>query len=459
MTKSHKLICIMTAFAAFLFAVCAAFVAVPRVASANAALPFTLVAPQNVVLTKENIGDSSTTLGMAYSMSNEINAFFVAYHDSGNEAAYLASRGITAYNEIYLGIQIDWALDDVNDAVSGWHHNAYWDAAPLGTLGTDEDGKQQFSEWDVVDCGLYDTQIVNDIWLYRGMSAGLWNGSENWVGVKEQLRPSQYTANEHGEEVDLSIDWNQHTMYSRVRFVVTTYNDETYKTEHTFSDWSTVVAWGKDAATVEPLQPGDVPAPVITGLRLTEEKFNDNPVVAFTLTVPDEVATQRAQLAARNDMLRVEVEGRIKGTAEWKDLHVAGEITTGELQAALVYLAEEGKTFPAGTEVELRARYLCMQQGQEDFYSAYSKIIGFGSDDIIYNTTPGANAGAGDNAGGAGTVTTQEEKCLICHFCPQPLGLCIFIWLIIIVVVALVIFIVIKVVKKAKENKEDKNNE
>lgn len=458
MTKSHKLICVMTAVAAFLFAACAAFVAAPRVASANAALPFTLTAPQNVVLTKENIGDSSTTLGMAYSMSNEINAFFVAYHDSGDESAYLASRGVTEYNQIYLGIQIDWALDDVNDAVSGWHHNAYWDDAPLGTLGTDEDGKQQFSEWDVVDCGLYDTQIVNDIWLYRGMNAGLWNGSENRVGVREQLRPSQYTANEHDEEVDLSIDWNQHTMYSRVRFVVTTYNDETYKTEYTFSDWSTVVAWGKDAAKDEPLTPADVPAPVITGLRLTDETFNDNPVVAFTLTVPEEIASATARAVAKNNTLRIEVEARIRGTTEWKDLHVAADLTTGEHKACLVYLAEQGKTFPAGTEVEMRARYYCAQQGQDDFYSGYSKVIGFGSDDIVYNEAPAVNGGGAAQGGGDGAEGTH--KCKICHICPEPLGLCIFIWLAIIVAVAIVVFVVIKVIKKAKEKKdEDKNNE
>ena len=460
MTKSHKLICIMTAVAAFLFAVCTAFVAAPRVASANAALPFTLTAPQNVVLTKENIGDSSTTLGMAYSMSNEINAFFVAYYESGDGAAYLASRGITAYDEIFLGIQIDWALDDVNDAVSGWHHNAYWDAAgATGTLGTDEEGKYRYSEWEVVDCSVPNaTQTVNDIWLYRFMNIGQWQGDASSVGVRDQLRPSQYTYTEHDGDLEVRIDWTEHTMYSRVRFVVTTYNDETNKTEYTFSDWSTVVAWGKDAAKDEPLTPADVPAPVITGLRLTDETFNDNPVVAFTLTVPEEIASATARAVAKNNTLRIEVEARIKGTTEWKDLHVAADLTTGEHKACLVYLAEQGKIFPAGTEVEMRARYYCAQQGQDDFYSGYSKVIGFGSDDIVYNEAPAVNGGGAAQGGGDGAEGTH--KCKICHICPEPLGLCIFIWLAIIAAVAIVVFVVIKVIKKAKEKKdEDKNNE
>lgn len=426
--------------------------AAPVKASANAALPFTLTAPSNVVLTKENIGDSSTTLGMAYSMSNEINAFFVAYSDSGDGASYLASQGITAYDEINIGVQIDWALDDLNDAVSGWHHNAYWDAAPLGTLGQDADGYYHCSEWDIVDSWIYSTQTVNDIWLYRGMNIGGWQGGETWDGVRDQLRPSQYTYTEHDGDLEVRIDWTEHTMYSRARFVITTYNSETTVREYTFSDWSATVAYGKDAATAEPLEPGDVIAPTITGLRLTDEQFNDNPVVAFTLTVSDTLAAQKAQIAAANGTLRVEVEARVKGTTEWKDLHVAGDVTTGELTAALIYLAEPGKVIPAGTEIELRARYLVGQAGQEDFYSGYSKVIGFGSDDIAVSDAP-ATTGTNESA----TEKAEKHKCKICGFCPEPLGLCIFIWLIIIVVVVGVAVLVYVIMKKKRDREKEGN--
>ena len=185
---------------------------------------------------------------------------------------------------------------------------------------------------------------------------------------------------------------------------------------------------------------------------MTDEEFNDNPVVAFTLTVSDTLAAQKAQIAAANGTLRVEVEARVKGTTEWKDLHVAGEVTTGELTAALIYLAEPGKVIPAGTEIELRARYLVGQAGQEDFYSNYSKVIGFGSDDISI-ADQGTTTGTGD----ASQEKAEKQKCKICHFCPQPLGLCIFIWIAIIVAVLVVGAIVALVLKKQKE-KADKEN-
>ena len=49
----------------------------------------------------------------------------------------------------------------------------------------------------------------------------------------------------------------------------------------------------------------------------------------------------------------------------------------------------------------------------------------------------------------------QKASCPVCHFCPQPLGLCIFIWLLIAAAVVAVIVVVIIVVKK-KNKKENK---
>ena len=64
------------------------------------------------------------------------------------------------------------------------------------------------------------------------------------------------------------------------------------------------------------------------------------------------------------------------------------------------------------------------------------------------------------NPGGSGTdpqndVSDPEKKeCWLCHFCPQPLGLCIFIWLLIILVVVIIIVIIIVASKKKKKNEK-----
>ena len=448
-------------FVLFILALVAAtslcFIAVePTAAHADPTLPFTLVAPKNVTMTKSD--ETPTTMGYAFSITNEMSDFFVGYENAANAgtlAEYLASKGVTYADEIWLNYQVDWALDDVNDEVSGWHYNEYWEQAALGTLGTGDDSKYHFSTWDVVDASVNATQTVTDGWLYRGMNESEWLGGESFVGLREQLRPEQYTFAQYNVDGDvtLNIDWTEHTIYNRSRFVVVLRDEEAVEDSYIFSDWSAIAAYGKDAATVEPLEPGSVVAPTITGLRLTEEQFNDNPVVAFTLTVPDSVAAQKAQIAAANVTLRVEVEARVKGTTEWKDLHVAGEVTTGELTAALVYLAEPGHVIPAGTEIELRARYLIGQADRDDFYSNYSKIIGFGSDDIVYNETSGSTGtGTLDNEEG----TAPKSDCKICHFCPQPLGLCIFIWIAIIIAVIIIAVVVYLIIKKKRDSDRDK---
>lgn len=431
---------------------------------ADPTLPFTLIAPTNVTMTKTE-GDAPTTMGFAYSISNDINEFFVGYAaalEAGTLAQYLQSKGVDA-DEMWMNIQIDWALDDVDDEVSGWHHNEYWDKeGATGELGTDEDGRYRYSHfgWDVLDLNVDTSKTVTETWLYRGLFEYGWLGDENVVGLKDQLRSSQYTFAQYvaDGDVTLSIDWSKHTIYSRARFVVVLRKDET-PTRYVFSDWSAVVAYGKDAAKVEPLKEGDVVAPIITGLRLTDKTFNDNPVVAFTLTVPNELAAQKAQIAAQNGTLRVEVEGRIQGTTEWTDLHVAGEITTGELEAALAYLTDPSHPVLENPQVELRARYFIEQNGQEDFYSGYSKIIGFDSDDIVYNNSGTGNASGGGGQTEEGKSEQTKHKCKVCGICPEPFGICLFILLAIIAAVAIAGFVVYKVIQKAREKQKENQND
>ena len=101
------------------FFITLSFNAVPASASAKTELPFTLTAPRDLVLTKENAEDRSAVLGVAYGKSNEINEFFTACDDYGDQAAYLRFIGVTDYDDISLQVQIDWALDDTSDEISG----------------------------------------------------------------------------------------------------------------------------------------------------------------------------------------------------------------------------------------------------------------------------------------------------------------------------------------------------
>lgn len=467
--SSTKKVFSIVVIVAFLFAMIITCIAVaPQTAYADPDLPFALTAPGNVTLTKENPEDPISSLGFSYSMSKEMNDFLNAYDESGDGTAYLHSHGFEDYDTLNIYYQVDWALDETDDPVSGWHYNTDWESDSLGVLGTNDLGKYCFSSWDVVEGHLNDNQIAQATTLFPGMNVYEWDTPGfNCILVKSQLNEGQYTVLEYFEDGDVSIgiDYTQHTMYIRARFAIATYQEESNLTTYTFSDWSDPVAYGKDAEKEEPLQAGDVAAPIVTGLRaipLEEENFNDNPLVEFTLTVPETLTAQATKVFGMNGTIRVEAEARVKGSTEWIALNnIDGQIKTGKLKAALAPLAQPGQVLPEGTEIELRARYLCMQEGQDDFYSGYSKIIGFGSDDIVYQeTNPVDGTGTDETETGNTEATVSEHKCKICHICPEPLGLCIFIWILIIIVliaIAVVVYIVIK--KKKNSDKEKNKNE
>ena len=183
---------------------------------------------------------------------------------------------------------------------------------------------------------------------------------------------------------------------------------------------------------------------------MTDKEFNDNPIVAFTLTVPDKLAENATKLEANGGGIVIEVWARVKGDTEFKELQGDWLIKAGEMESALFNLAnEERPTVPKDSIIELRCRYRCAQSGQDDFYSDWSKTISFGTDDINYN--PGTTTT--DTPGNSGNSSSSSKKCPICHFCSQPLGLCIFIWLLIILVVIIIIVIIIA---KARKKKKDK---
>ena len=66
------------------------------------------------------------------------------------------------------------------------------------------------------------------------------------------------------------------------------------------------------------------------------------------------------------------------------------------------------------------------------------------------------------NPGGNGTNNPYDDgnpsgvgsKCPICHFCSQPLGICIFIWLLIILVAIIIVVVIIVAIRKKRKDKK-----
>lgn len=430
----------------------------PAVAShAAGSLPFDLVPPAYVSAKWAEGNDSPTTTTLSFSLSNEMTTFFKnmeTAHSDGTIEQFMQNIGC---DDIWMNVQIDWAVDDVNDSVSGWHYTKYWDGEDYYGLGRDSEGNMRCSDWDVVDCGLNNaTETVQDIWVTRGVpNDERWNGNPDahMPGVKDQLRPEQYTYDTANEE--LRIDYTQHTVYFRARFVVIMRNESAEPMDkYYFSEWSNITSVGKDAEKFEPLTKADIDAPVITDLHMTDKEFNGNPVVAFTLDVPQKLAENATKVAATGGQIAVEVWARVKGDAEFTQLQGDWILKAGEMESDLFNLANESRpNVPKDSVIELRCRYCYDHPAYFDgfVYSDWSKTISFGTDDINYYTDPGTDGSVPQDD----PADPGKKACPICHFCPQPLGLCIFIWLAILLVVIIIIVVIVVVVVKNKKKKDN----
>lgn len=424
--------------------------------AAENGLPFELVAPANVSAKWLEGNDSPTTTAISYSLSNEMTDFFKQLEEAHANDTFADFMSKYGYDDLNMTTQVDWAVDNVDDEVSGWHCNEFW-SADYG-FGYDSDYRIRVGEWDGVDLGIGNaTETVNNHWVTRYVSEDAFNGNpeEGRIGLKDQLRPEQYEYKYNDGEGSLFIDYTQHTVYFRMRFVLTTYKDteEGPVLTHYYSDWSNIASVGKDAEKFVPLTSEDIAAPVITDLRMTDKEFNGNPVVAFTLTVPDKLAEDLTKVTASGGGIFIDTYARVKGDEEWTLMsNTDWNISAGERECALITLVNgERPSIPKDTEIELRCRYRCTQPELDDVYSEYSNTITFGTNDISVGGETVADTEALTDAPEA--VQPAEDKCPICHFCPRPLGLCIFIWIAIILVVIIIIIIIIANAKKKKDKK------
>ena len=421
-------------------------------AAADKVNPFAPPAPEHVSVRWMETNDSPTSCSFSYSVPTVMSDFQKAFDDAEDKEAFLAPYGL---DDAWFTLQIDWALDDVNDPVSGWHYNKYWDGDSYHGLGKDSDAKLHCSDWDGTDCGIGNiTETVNDVPNDDRLNG---NPETGLIGVKDQLRPDQFTYDYENEW--LKIDFTKHTVYVRARFVFVVRKPGVEGEQYYFSPWSDTASCGKDAASYTVIKPGDIAAPEITDLHMTDKEFNGNPVVAFTLTVPDALAKMGVDASAHGGYIYIETEARVKGDTEWVNMsNTDRDIKPGEMECALLsLLSDEHPSIDKNTPIELRCRYRCDQEGvDEDVFSEYSKVLTFETTEIGNDLLPTPTAGADAEEPNSTTENKKDDKCPICHFCPQPLGLCIFIWLLIIIVIVVIVIVIIKATKKDKDQKENK---
>lgn len=434
-------------------------------------LPFELKAPTNVSIRWLEGNDSPTTIAAAYSMDTGMNDWLSSAADDPDKAQETLNE--YQLDELWVHGQADWAIDDPEN---GWHHTEYWDGIYSNEgfgIGYDKEGNIRTGVWDATEITA-DPQTINEAWLMRGVTVHEkstdpadnvdWYGNEFIPGLKNQLKEDQYTLitidEETGEKM-VSIDYTKHTVYIRIRWAVNTRSKDGEKTTVILSDWSEAASYGKDAETsFTPYTAETLPAPVITDLHYIDEEFNNFPQIACTLTVPDDLAKNLTIITTNGGTIYPEWESRIPG-GEWIGLQGDFTVTSGEMIIALQNLAEAEKSIQKDTPIELRCRYYCSQtvngEDLEPIYSPYSEILTFGSQEM--SVTPASNPTdttdtseiSKASRSSAPEQESEASKCSLCGFCPQPLGLCIFIWIAIAVAIIIIVVVIIVIIKKKKK--------
>ena len=366
-------------------------------------LPFEFAPPTYISVSEIKSGDARTNVSI--SQPDDLIAFFCEKDDAylaesevpGSVEAFYNKYGIT---DIYVDVQTDWAIDDVNDEVSGWHYRPVWD-----NDGLNDNCVQICGPWDMQGFLWYPKTTI-DAWLFDGV---YYNPDEDpsenrdWLGLnempdteeaipgalglKDQVREGQIKFNDDHYG---TIEIENHTLYVRARYELTvrTMNGEEEVTNLYFSDWSETAAVGKDAPQWEPLVEGEVAAPDISNLRMTMDEFNDYPVVKFDLAVPDELAKAVAEVEVRGGGITLCTEGRVPGLTNWVELQGEWEIKPGAIEMKLISLVDpeleenEGKVLiTINTPLELRCRFFISQYeaygGDHigEFYTDYSTVL------------------------------------------------------------------------------------
>jgi hypothetical protein len=319
----------------------------PATALAAESFPTTLEAPGNVILSIPP-EDHGKYVYVTFNKSADLSAMIDG--GSANKARY-------GVDSIDYYIQIDWSIDSKDD----WKYVANWNEVKTHT-------GERF-EGEYIDKTLNSSTTQREAILDLNYKAD--PNHYKWKALSTFLKDGQYSIDKDGEP---SIDWTQHTIYVRARFVIR-YKPTGGSYQYLISDWSPVSGYGKDYKPFE--MPKSLEVPVISDLKLTDRQVNGGPVVAFNLANPQSVKEASAGAKSLMDYIIVAAEVSIGGS-EWKEVHLTErDVTDGYLYAELARVAT---SVSEDTHVRLRARYQYHKgNGTLVLSSQWSNVIEFGA--------------------------------------------------------------------------------
>lgn len=322
----------------------------PTTVQAVETFPTKLDAPTNIIVSQAP-EDHGSYIIVTFNKSQELSAMI------DDKIAIAERYGLNKSSLDYF-IQVDWSIDSKDD----WKYHSNWDEQKSHT------GDKWFE-------GIYINNTLDSATTERenilNLSYKADPNNSNWRQISTLLRNGQYYINEDGRA---RIDWKQHTLYVRARFVIR-YEPNGGSMQYLISDWSPIAAYGKDYKPFE--IPEKLETPIISDLKMTDKILNGGPVVAFNLKNPQSIKEASAGAKSLMDYIIVVAEVSI-GNGEWMQVDLSNrDITDGYLYAELARAAEK---VTEDTHVKLRVSYQYHKgNGTLVLKSDWSNVVEFGA--------------------------------------------------------------------------------
>ena len=439
---------------------------------ADANLPFVLEAPKYAFLDRLSDDVTEQNVNAAFSLNASMKAFQSLTQDKRTQA--IAMNG---YATLKLTAQIDWAIDDPN----GWHYDDYWD-----TDGEDPDGHKLAGAWAYLDVdpgneNVCSKVIFEDFGDPEDKKNEDWNGFGYAKGWKDMLSEDQLTLDE--ETGHYYVNWEEHTLYIRVRYaVVTEDNDEENLRNYYFSGWSPVASFGKGVEEYYPyMENSEIPVPELSDLEVVSGDDENGYTLSFVATIPQDFEENAVRTEVYGGVAQLVYSVRFNQDGEWVRFY--RDAVSGPVQVPIKELLKDNEEYNGGDSVEVYAIIWIEQHlgvnGEwcGDLNSTMSNTLKLGieeddpeptptgevsvtpTEDVTVTPTPTI---APENLPTIPeeTIVVPEEKkevCKVCHqeFDPQFFGVCIFIWIGGAGVLLILFSLIVKIIRKKQDEATD----
>ncbi len=354
-------------------------------------------------------------------------ALLAAEYDADSDAFY-EKYGLYSFE---ITMQYDVSLDGEDN----WQYNEEWDTQYYN------DGIGQGYPYNSIRSEMMEE--FGFFWLtyYEGPD------SDTFVPYKPAIITEKYEYSDGSEGDIYSFDVENHSLYIRCRYYMEweTFDKETNEVgekQSKVSGWSESAIFGKNTTQIVPDEPTTYEAPIISDLKIVLSEGDENSHLEYVQTTPESVWMAGIYYIMNDDGQFDGLETQVSvDDGKWINFDTADSGDDWCLYNGSRTAYNEDYPIEEDSNVKLRVRFTGTHGPSE--WSNVLELNGGGTQELTEEPKESVDEPA--------VTEDKDEGCSLCGFCPQPIGICIFIWIAIAAVIVIVIAAV--VIKKRKNER------